>query len=565
MKLRYSARTDVGKKREINEDSYGPSDLPQEGVAGQLMVVCDGMGGHAAGEVASSLGVDTILSTYYAMDGADRAEALRIAFEQANQRIFEQGHGTMGTTGVAALLYNDTLYIANVGDSRAYRVHNGALEQVSRDHSYVSEQVQAGLLTPEQARTSLVRNIITRALGHQPEVKVDIFTVPVSEGDMVILSSDGMHGLVEDNEIEQAVTHLPPEKATAALINLANQRGGVDNITVIVAKVERMNGATVYDGTTHTLPAINASEAPTDRVPAAPLPAETPTIPPVPSRAHTPTDKFPTILGQQAVQRVDQPPPAPAPSAPAHAPTSPPPAASTPVGTPAARPAPVERPASGMGIALAALLLLVLVGVGSWIWFNGFQNTVAPAITATPPANTTAQPSSTAAATQTSAPSATTAPTTQPSARPTTQPTSQATSATTGGASSATSAATSASISATARSTSSASTTRTSQAQAPAQNISQPASNGTTVIPQRVVATTRLPARTATRTVSPTVAASVIPSESASIPTATIEPPSPTVAQNNDLPSEAENLLRTAIAAATSASDIPIPIPTIGQ
>src|SRR5215207_6246772 len=102
MKLRYSARTDVGKKREINEDSYGPPELAAQNGAGQLLVVCDGMGGHAAGEVASSLGVETIMDVYHASTEDDRAAVLRRAFEEANQRIFEQGHGTMGTTGVAA-------------------------------------------------------------------------------------------------------------------------------------------------------------------------------------------------------------------------------------------------------------------------------------------------------------------------------------------------------------------------------------------------------------------------------------------------------------------------------
>jgi protein phosphatase len=254
MKLRYTGRTNVGQKREINEDSFGPETLGPDGPAGHLIVLCDGMGGHAYGEVASRLGVDTILSVYYQAAPSDRPAALQAAFEEANRQIFTQGRGNMGTTGVAALLCDDGLYIANVGDSRAYLVHDGAITQISRDHSLVAEQVLAGLMTPEQARVSTIKNFITRALGHQIDVQVDLFPLPARVGDLVVLSSDGLHGLVEDEEILEAVTLLQPEQATETLIQMANDRGGSDNITVMVARIERLDAAADLPPRTEPLP-----------------------------------------------------------------------------------------------------------------------------------------------------------------------------------------------------------------------------------------------------------------------------------------------------------------------
>jgi protein phosphatase len=235
MRVRFSARSDVGRRREVNQDSYGAKELPQA----TLLVVCDGMGGHAAGEVASRLGVDTIVATFSATAPPD--SALRDSFVAANMQIYGDGHGSMGTTGVAALFLGGSLHVANVGDSRAYLVREGQIAQVSHDHSFVSDQVAAGLMTAEQARTSNVRNIITRALGYQPEVQVDIFTLPLRPGDTVLLSSDGMHGLIEDGEIAGIASMLPPDQAVQRLVDMANERGGHDNITVVIAQVDEVD------------------------------------------------------------------------------------------------------------------------------------------------------------------------------------------------------------------------------------------------------------------------------------------------------------------------------------
>ncbi len=241
MKLRHSARTDVGRTRDHNEDDFGVGEGAGVEQYGELLIVCDGMGGHAAGEVASRLGVETILSTYYSDASPDRVDVLRRAFERANARIHAEGRGAMGTTGVAALFYQGMLHVANVGDSRAYLIRNDEICQVSRDHSLVGEQVAAGVITADQARSSYYRNVITRALGYQSEVQVDLFHLPLQAGDMVVLCSDGLHGLVGDEEISEIVRSMPLADAVDRLIDLANERGGTDNITAIVAQVDELD------------------------------------------------------------------------------------------------------------------------------------------------------------------------------------------------------------------------------------------------------------------------------------------------------------------------------------
>jgi protein phosphatase len=245
MKVHYSADTHVGQQRQINQDAYGVQEETQPDDIGQLMVLCDGMGGHMAGEVASRRGVDTILEYYYDSSQPDRIEVLREAFQQANTRVYEEGQGTMGTTGVALLVRGDRLDVANVGDSRAYLVRGGQIQQLTQDHSFVWEQVAAGVLTKQQARHSHYRNMITRAIGHRPDVDVDFFVEQVYTGDVLVLSSDGLHGLLEDDEIAQAVSSMQPAEAVQWLIDEANQRGGSDNITVIVARLESSDGAVV--------------------------------------------------------------------------------------------------------------------------------------------------------------------------------------------------------------------------------------------------------------------------------------------------------------------------------
>jgi len=300
MKLRHSARTDVGKTRDHNEDDFGVGEGAGVAQYGELLVVCDGMGGHAAGEVASRLGVETILSTYYSDSSPDRVDVLRRALERANERIHAEGRGAMGTTGVAALFYKGMLHVANVGDSRAYLIRSGDICQISRDHSLVGEQVAAGVITADQARSSYYRNVITRALGYQSDVQVDLFHIPLQVGDTIVLCSDGLHGLVGDEEISEIARSMPLAEAVDRLIDLANERGGTDNITTIIACVDELDtSSTVADPadparTTVEFPApstaetvqfpVTAALAPEPAAPvtarAAPQPAAPPPAPP---------------------------------------------------------------------------------------------------------------------------------------------------------------------------------------------------------------------------------------------------------------------------------------------
>lgn len=304
MKLRHSADTDVGKTRDHNEDSFGVGEGEQAEQLGDLLVVCDGMGGHAAGEVASKIGVDTILSTYYADSSEDRAHVLEQAFEQANEQIYARGQGSMGTTGVAALLLHDALHVANVGDSRAYLIRDGEIRQISRDHSFVGDQVAAGLITADQARSSPHRNVITRALGYQSGVTVDLFRWPLQIDDIIVLCSDGLHGLVSDAEIVRIAGEAAPEEAVHQLIDLANSRGGTDNITVAIAHVDQLDwyggeqadADDIHERTTVELPVTGAHTA-ADPQAGVPPPAPLEPPPAAAPAAVVPAERRLTLLG----------------------------------------------------------------------------------------------------------------------------------------------------------------------------------------------------------------------------------------------------------------------------
>jgi PPM family protein phosphatase len=259
MLLRHAARTDPGKTRDHNEDSYGIEVADERG--GSLFVVCDGIGGFASGEVASELAVKSIIAHFFRAMDRDPEAALEAAFLHANEEVFREGGGKMGTTGVAAFLHQDAIVVANVGDCRAYMVRDGKPRQISRDHSFVAEQVAAGMLTEQQARESSYRNIITRAIGHRPEIEVDTFREPLLQHDVIVLCSDGLHGQVDPDEIALAVTKVPLDDACRALIKLANDRGGPDNITIVAIQVLEL---TFADHADNGKPAAVA--APTERL-----------------------------------------------------------------------------------------------------------------------------------------------------------------------------------------------------------------------------------------------------------------------------------------------------------
>ncbi len=231
--LRWGALTDVGRSRSLNEDAIVAT-FP-------VFAVADGMGGHAAGEVASQLTADHL--TGLSANGDPTGERLVSAIQAANRAIFNRSLAEpllrgMGTTVCALTIIDDRIAIANVGDSRVYTVRGGVLSQVSQDHSYVAELVNAGEITWTQARSHPHRNIVTRALGIEPDVAVDLWEFPAVVGERFLLCSDGLVDEVVDDQIAQLLQSNPdPQAAAAELVNIANSNGGHDNISVVVIDV----------------------------------------------------------------------------------------------------------------------------------------------------------------------------------------------------------------------------------------------------------------------------------------------------------------------------------------
>lgn len=242
MQLSVGARTDVGMVRAGNEDNFS-ADVNG---ARALFVVADGMGGHAAGEVASEMAVQILTRELLQAATSDTrramehvAEALRRAnaaiFQRTVAEVDKQG---MGTTASVLLLQGDRYVIGQVGDSRVYLLRDGMLRQLTKDHSYVQEQVDAGLLTPEQARYHPYSNVITRCVGASAAVEPDVYEGRLCAGDLFLVASDGLTGMVDDRRLQQILlTRSAPARMVDALITEANGRGGLDNITAVVVQV----------------------------------------------------------------------------------------------------------------------------------------------------------------------------------------------------------------------------------------------------------------------------------------------------------------------------------------
>lgn len=266
MLIRSFGISDVGKRREKNEDSYLVNDDLR------LYAVADGMGGHLGGDIASKLATDTLDEVVKALESdpdttlqegvsikpGEYQGYLRYAIKLSSKRIFDRSRDEsqlkgMGTTMVSILFRDNKVYIANVGDSRAYRIRDEEIVQVTKDHSLVGEQMRAGIMTEEEARGSRLKNIITRSVGFQEDVDADIDIRVVRQGDRYLLCSDGLSNLMEDGEIRDVVATNDLEKAAKRLVDLANERGGDDNITVILAEVSELDedvGATGSDDPT---------------------------------------------------------------------------------------------------------------------------------------------------------------------------------------------------------------------------------------------------------------------------------------------------------------------------
>jgi protein phosphatase len=253
MKLSYQAVTDVGRKRKGNEDALFMN--PEQ----RLFVVADGMGGHAAGEVASKIAVDSI-NEFVTLTGGDEeitwpfgldesisydGNRLKTAIRHANRRVLEATrekteYEGMATTVAAVLVDGDLANLGHVGDSRIYLWSDGEFSQLTSDHSWVNEQIQNGVLSADQARNHPLRNVVTRALGGKLELSVDMQVRKMAGGEMLLLCSDGLTTMVPDEDIKQLLEEAggDVDKAAHALVDEANARGGEDNITVVLLKFE---------------------------------------------------------------------------------------------------------------------------------------------------------------------------------------------------------------------------------------------------------------------------------------------------------------------------------------
>jgi serine/threonine protein phosphatase PrpC len=251
-RVKFVARSEIGHARENNEDKfdfYEPDEEPLLAARGSVYLVCDGMGGHNAGQIASELAAKQFLHAYYHLGGTAQ-EAARHAILQAHHYIAEMASKIpsrygMGTTLTALILKQDEGILAHVGDSRCYRLREGVFEQLSRDHTLVARLVEQGIITPEQAKYHPQRNVIRQAVGvadPSEPLEPDIETFALQAGDLYLLCSDGLTDMMDDAEIEAILRDEPPTRAAWRLVDRALANGGRDNITVVLVRVAALEG-----------------------------------------------------------------------------------------------------------------------------------------------------------------------------------------------------------------------------------------------------------------------------------------------------------------------------------
>jgi serine/threonine protein phosphatase PrpC len=246
VRLLVGAKTDLGRVRENNEDKFDFLEPDDPGVLaekGRFYAVADGMGGHSAGQIASELALKTAFRVYYGDSAADPDSSLLRALREANDYLLDVARtipdrNGMGTTFTGGVVRNDDLFVIHVGDSRLYRLRPDGIEQLTEDHSWVAEQVRRGVLTEEEANASPFRNVITRSLGATPDLEADLFRVKLERGDRFLFCSDGLSGMVPDDELLRWGLQGSPSVAAWNLVELANQYGGTDNITVLILAVQ---------------------------------------------------------------------------------------------------------------------------------------------------------------------------------------------------------------------------------------------------------------------------------------------------------------------------------------
>jgi protein phosphatase len=242
MKIDVQGVSDIGLRRSQNEDQLAWWISPDGGDPAAVVVVADGMGGANAGEIASQLAVTRILEGARSLGPDAGPPELRHVIEEANRVVHQESlahperHG-MGTTCTAVLVVDRVAIVAHVGDSRAYLIRGSTIRQLTRDHSLVAQLVELRHLTPEQARVDPRRNVVTRSLGVGAQLEVDTMTVALESGDMLLVSTDGLHGLIDDEELAQHANGADLGRAVRSLVDLARARGGPDNITVALGRI----------------------------------------------------------------------------------------------------------------------------------------------------------------------------------------------------------------------------------------------------------------------------------------------------------------------------------------
>lgn len=412
--------SDIGCHRSVNQDTLGNrigQFAAKTEELGLLYAIADGMGGHARGEVASAIAIEQLFVRYYESDATIEArQTLARVMVETNAAVYQAGReansGTMGTTLTAILLRDNILYVGNIGDSRTYLIRSGKIKQLSQDHSLIGEQVRGGLLTEAQARTSSIRNVITRAVGYREQVEPDTFAFTVHVGDILLLCSDGLHGLVENEELARIISAKGPGEATTELIELARERGGPDNITALLVRIDQL-GEVAPTAVAEQSPQTAATDPDDDAT--KPLPkitlAHTDEIITDPVSNDAATSEAVTLPSARLVQG--------AAVAPAPPPIAPPPPARA-AEKPAAiiPPAPRQARAPLWLFVLIPLLLIAIVAAGAFAVVRGRSNeqqiqpTVAPANIAVPTIIVTATPSPVSAPAAVPTPSA--APSTPP-------------------------------------------------------------------------------------------------------------------------------------------------------
>lgn len=242
--IAYAAATHVGRVRAENQDAYGC--FPESATNGhgdRLFIVADGMGGHAGGKEASRIAIHEVPEAFFGARDLPAGDRLRAAFILANERIYDKAHSDesfsrMGTTCTALAVIDGHICIAHVGDTRAYRIAGDTIEQLTHDHTLVEEMRREGVITADEARVHPRRNTLTRALGVEPALEVDVYDIgALTPDDRFVLCSDGL-AAVSGDELKEIVLGTDPKNATERLVSIANERGGHDNVTVVILHVK---------------------------------------------------------------------------------------------------------------------------------------------------------------------------------------------------------------------------------------------------------------------------------------------------------------------------------------